>query len=184
MTVAVDKSDNKSAANHYYENTTYKFRKSSITGVNELNLMNNVNYPSINLRLGPCSFIQMFPVTLEQIWSVVNKVYSGNAIPIEPSTLQDYEVVINFYQSEKFLFEILNQNALERLLSIKWSNEVLKKLWWVDTNNVPKLRNLLVVGTLTTSLASIWKPIFYITSLKVFLEFLTGVTPDFCVGEF
>lgn len=66
MTISIDKSDNKSSANHYYEATVYKLRRSRITGTNEFILLYDAN-KSINLRLGRCNFMQMLPHTFETI---------------------------------------------------------------------------------------------------------------------
>ena len=110
-------------------------------------------------------------------------------IPIEPSSLEDDEVAIKCHWSEKEFYAILNRNTLhlDRLLPIKWSNDVLKKLWYVNGNTAPKLKNFLVAGTLNNSLTSFGQKLFHITStnsLKVLLYCSTNTAPDFCISKF
>ena len=49
MVAAIDKSNNKFSANHYYEATVYKLRRSGITITNEFMLMYDANQSSINV---------------------------------------------------------------------------------------------------------------------------------------
>ena len=174
MTVVIDKSNDQSSANNYHEATIYKLRSNGITCRNEFIFMYDANPSSINVQLGNRSFIGMFADALEQIWSVINNICNNSMIPIKPSTLKDDEIPIPYHHFKKGIYKILNWNLLQMdwLLPIKWNNNVLKKIWFVDGNTMWKLNNLLVRGTLNTSLASVWQQIFHITNIKSSKAFL------------
>ena len=188
MTVTTDKTRSESAANHYYETAVHKLSRSGITSVHEFNLMYDANPYSINLRLGNCGFIGMFSGTLEQIQSVIANIYNNDFVPIEPIAQEDDEVSIQYHPSEEAIYHILHWNAMEmnRLLPVKWSNDVLKKLRWVKGNTVRKLKMLLLAGTLNTSLSSVGQSTMHITSISSLKESLHCSTPmasNFRMGE-
>ena len=149
MTVAIDKTNSKSSVKNYYEATIHKLSRSGITSANEFIPTYDANSSSINSRLGNCGFIGMFSGTLEQIRSVITNIYNNDILPIKLSALEDDEIPMKYHPSEKALYQILHPNVLEmnHLLPIKWSNDVLKKLWWVNGNTMQKFKTLLLAGT-------------------------------------
>ena len=143
----------------------------------------------INTRLGNCGFIRMFSAMLEKIRLVITNIYNNSIIPIKLSALKDDEVHMQYYFSKIALYQILHWNALEMnwLLPIKWSNDVMKKLWWVNGNIVNKLKTLLLEDTCNTSLSSVGQSTFHVISinrLNTFLNCSTTMTPNFCQGKF
>ena len=188
MTVTTDKTRSESAANHYYETAVHKLSRSGISSAHEFNLIYDANPSTINVRLGYCGFIGMFSGTSEQIRSVIANIYDNDIVPIEPISQEDDEVSIEYHASEEALYHILHLNAMEmnRLLPIKWSNDVLKKLRWVKGNTVRKLKMLLLAGTLNTSLSSVGQSTMHITSISSLKESLHCSTPkasNFWMGE-
>ena len=150
--------------------------------------MDDANPSSINVRLGNRGFIGMFSGTLEQIQSIIANIYNNDIVPIEPIAQEDDEVSIQYHPSEEALYHILHRNTMEmnHLLPIKWSNDVLKKLWWVNGNTVRKLKMLLLAGTLNTSLSSVGQSTMHITSissLKKLLHCSTPTASNFWMGK-
>ena len=150
--------------------------------------MYDANPSSINVRLRNCGCIGMFSGTLDQIRSVIANIYNNEIVLIEPITQEDDEVCIEYHAYEESLYHILLWNAMEmnRLLPIKWNNDVLKKLWWVNGNTVRKLKMLLIAGTLNTSLSSVGKSTIHITSissLKKLIHCSTPTASNFRMGK-